>query len=65
MEKVLRCDCGFEVRAGDEAEFVAQVQRHALTAHGMRFSGEDVLRLASRAELEAGTNPALPAKEEK
>ena len=51
MEKVLHCDCGFEVHADDEAEFVAQVQRHALEAHGMQFSPEEVLQLAFRAEL--------------
>ena len=51
MENVLRCDCGFEVRADDEADFVAEVQRHALEAHGMRFSPEEVLQLAFRAEL--------------
>lgn len=52
MKKVLRCDCGFEVRADDEAELIVQVQSHALIAHGMRFSADEVLRLASRAELE-------------
>ncbi len=55
METVLRCDCGFEVHADDEAELVAQVQRHALGAHGMRLSPEDVLQLALRAELVQGT----------
>jgi predicted small metal-binding protein len=50
-DKVLRCDCGFEVRADDEAELVAQVQRHALSAHAMQFSSEEVLQLAFRAEL--------------
>jgi predicted small metal-binding protein len=50
-DKVLRCDCGFEVRANDEAELVAQVQRHALSAHAMQFSPEEVLQLAFRAEL--------------
>jgi predicted small metal-binding protein len=51
-DKVLRCDCGFEVRANDEAELVAQVQRHALSAHAMQFSPEEVLQLAIRAEDE-------------
>jgi predicted small metal-binding protein len=51
MDKVLRCDCGFEVHADDEAELVAQVQRHALRVHGMQFSPEEVLQLAFRAEL--------------
>ena len=51
MEKVLRCDCGFEVHADDEAELVAEVRRHALGEHGMQFSPEEVLQLAFRAEL--------------
>jgi Protein of unknown function (DUF1059) len=55
MEKVLRCECGFEVHADEEAELVARVQRHALEAHGMRFSPHEVLRLAFRAELDGGT----------
>jgi predicted small metal-binding protein len=51
MQTVLRCDCGFEVHATDEADLVAEVQRHALEAHGMHFSPEEVLQLAFRAEL--------------
>ena len=53
MRKVpaLNCDCGFEVHADDENELVARVQRHALEAHGMQFSREEVLQLAFRAEL--------------
>jgi predicted small metal-binding protein len=50
MERLLRCDCGFEVRAADDAEFVAEVQRHALEAHGMRFTADEVLRLARHVE---------------
>jgi Protein of unknown function (DUF1059) len=54
MEKLLRCDCGFEVHADDDAELIARVQRHALEAHAMRFSADEVLRLAYRAELGEG-----------
>ena len=50
MERLLRCDCGFEVRADDDGELVAAVQRHALEAHGMRFTPDDVRRLALRLE---------------
>jgi predicted small metal-binding protein len=49
MENVLRCDCGFEVHADDEAELVAEVRRHALGEHGMELSREDVLQLAAKA----------------
>ena len=52
MDKLLLCDCGFEVRAKDEREFVARVQQHALEAHGMQLSAEEVLQLAFRAELD-------------
>jgi hypothetical protein len=55
METVLRCDCGFEVHAADEAELVSRVQRHALGAHGMRLSPEEALHLAFRAERGDGT----------
>jgi hypothetical protein len=55
MERLLRCECGFEVYADDEAELVARVQRHALEAHGMQFSPEEVLQLAFRAELGEAT----------
>lgn len=57
MDKVLRCDCGFEVHADDETELVAQVQRHSMSAHGMRFSQEEVLQLAFRAELGDAISP--------
>ena len=52
MEKLLRCDCGFEVHADDEAGLVAGVRQHALKAHGMQLSAEEVLQLAFRAELD-------------
>jgi Protein of unknown function (DUF1059) len=51
LEKVLRCDCGFEARAEDEGALVAQVQRHAREVHGMALSAEQALLLAFRAEL--------------
>jgi hypothetical protein len=50
VETVLLCDCGFEVRAEDEAGLVSRVQRHALEAHGMHFSPEEVLQLPFRTE---------------
>jgi len=56
---VLHCDCGFEVRADDEAELVARVQRHALEAHGMQFSRDEVLQLVSRSAAK-DERPAAP-----
>jgi Protein of unknown function (DUF1059) len=51
--KVIRCDCGFEARAGHEDELVAEVQRHARDVHGMALSRDEALLLAFRAELDA------------
>jgi Protein of unknown function (DUF1059) len=50
---MLRCECGFKARAGDEDGLVAQVRRHAWQAHGMALSHEDALVLAFRAEFDA------------
>jgi Protein of unknown function (DUF1059) len=55
LEKVVRCDCGFEARAGHEHRLVAEVQRHALEAHGMALSSKQALLLAFRAELNETT----------
>jgi hypothetical protein len=52
VDRVLRCDCGFEVRGAHEDTLVAQVQRHALEAHGMALSHDEALVLAFRTELE-------------
>jgi len=51
VERVLQCDCGFEARAEDEGDLVAQIQRHAVEAHGMALSSEQALLLAFRAQL--------------
>lgn len=51
IDKVLRCECGFEARAEVESDLVAQVQRHAVEAHGMALSAEQALLLAFHAEL--------------
>jgi hypothetical protein len=51
VDKVLHCDCGFEARAADEEELVAEVQRHAREAHGMALSHDEALLLAFQAEL--------------
>ena len=51
METVLQCDCGYEVRAHDEAELIARVQQHALETHGLAFTPDEVVEVAFRAEL--------------
>ncbi len=52
MDRLLRCDCGFEVRGAHEDSLVAEVRRHAWDAHGMALSHEEALVLAFRAELD-------------
>jgi uncharacterized protein DUF1059 len=53
MEKVLRCDCGFEAHAQDEDGLIAAVQRHATEAHDMALTPDQAPLLAFRAELDA------------
>ena len=66
---VITCECGFEARAADEEELVAEVRRYAGEAHCMPLSREEALLLVFRAELAAqptttrATDP--PAEEEK
>ena len=52
MDKVLHCDCGFEARAADEDDLVAEVRRHAREAHGMELSLDEATLLAFRAGLD-------------
>ena len=52
---VLRCDCGFEARAGDEDRLVAEIRRHAWRAHGMALSREDARLLSGRAQPATST----------
>ena len=51
-KRVLRCDCGYEVSAETDDEFVADVLRHALEAHGMELTTEDALLVAFRDQLD-------------
>ena len=52
--KALQCDCGYEVRADDEAARVEAVQRHASEAHGIDLGVELALEIVRR----AGTVPS-------
>jgi hypothetical protein len=56
IERVLRCDCGFEARAEQQDGLVAEVQRHAWEAHAMALSAEQALLLASRARPSGESN---------
>jgi len=63
LEKVLSCDCGFEVRAEHEDRLVAEVQQHAWEVHGMQLSPDQALQLASRAEVDASVPSRKSARE--
>jgi hypothetical protein len=62
VEKVIRCDCGFEARAPHEDALVAEVRRHAWDAYGMPLSEHEALLLVFRSELDrirvTGTGPS-------
>jgi Protein of unknown function (DUF1059) len=62
---VLQCDCGFEVRAEREGQFLAEVQRHAWEAHGMTLSLGEAVQLASRAVSDPHRRVGNRQKEEK
>jgi predicted small metal-binding protein len=66
VDRVLRCDCGFEARAQDEQGLVEEVRRHAWEAHGMALSCDEALVLAVRAELDPVrvVESGLPREEE-
>ena len=50
--KELRCECGYEVTAINEAELIEDIRRHALEAHGIAFSVEEALLVVLRSQLE-------------
>ena len=53
-DEALRCECGYEVQASDEAARVDEVRRHASETHGIDLSADVALdvvrRVTSRAE---------------
>ena len=64
-DKALRCDCGYEVQASDEAACVREVRRHASEAHGIELSGEVALDLVRRARLVSHGEQSNSTREEK
>jgi Protein of unknown function (DUF1059) len=66
VDKVLRCNCGFDARATDEEGLVAEVQRHAREAHGMALTHDEALALVFRAGLAAApTTPRHDSRRDK
>ena len=51
-DKVLSCECGYEVTATDEAELIEEIRRHARDAHGIAFSVEEALLVVLRSQLD-------------
>jgi hypothetical protein len=50
-DKIIRCDCGYPLRARTEQRQVAEVRRHAWEAHAISFSAEEALVVLLRLEL--------------
>jgi predicted small metal-binding protein len=46
VKKMVKCDCGFIVRSGDENVLVAELQKHAREHHKMNISREQILAMA-------------------
>jgi predicted small metal-binding protein len=63
--EVLRCDCGYEVRASDDAAFVEAIRRHAREAHGIEFSVELALNVARGARLTTSEHEELELEPER
>jgi len=53
-DKIIRCDCGYHLRAYTEERQVAEVRRHAWEAHRISFSPEEALAVLLRRTLELG-----------
>ena len=49
MTKVIKCDCGFVVRGGNDDELVSAAQTHAQEVHPMDLTAEQVLSMAEPA----------------
>ena len=60
-EEALRCECGYEVRASDEAARVDEVQRHASETHGIDLSADVALDVVRRGAGESSTPESLAA----
>jgi predicted small metal-binding protein len=64
-DKSLRCECGYEVQASDEAACVREVLQHAWEAHGIGLSDDVALDLVRRAGLVSRGEQRNTTREEK
>ncbi len=60
-EEALRCECGYEVRASDEAARVDEVRRHASETHGIDLSPDVALDVVRRGAAGSSTPERLAA----
>jgi predicted small metal-binding protein len=56
-DQALRCECGYEVRASDEAARVDEVRRHASETHGIDLSADAALDVVRRVTARAEQGP--------
>ncbi len=42
VAKVVRCNCGIEIRSSDEQELIQAVQAHARESHDLNLNDEQV-----------------------
>jgi predicted small metal-binding protein len=52
-DTALRCECGYEVQASDEAARVDEVRRHASETHGIDLSADVALNVVRRVTARA------------
>ena len=64
-DKALRCDCGYEVNATEEAASVREVRRHASEAHGIELSNEVARDLVRAARVSHGEQTNTRQEEER
>lgn len=46
MSKVIRCPCGYVIRADTDEALVSRAQRHAKETHSMELTREQALAMA-------------------
>ena len=45
MMRVVRCECGGEIRDAEESELIAATKRHAWDGHQMKLTDEQVVAM--------------------
>jgi predicted small metal-binding protein len=63
-DKALRCECGYEVQASDEAALAREVRQHASEAHGIDLSDDVALDLVRRVGRVPSSDPTRTEGEE-